>query len=129
VFDPKQSIAVADLIAVQRHFALLAFAQTRDHLREFDLTITRHTRNTNDLAFTSSDTNVALVEHEVVLPITNGVATIEVKWGEQTASAEVTVTNTHKPFEWSFRNHVQPVLAKWLQFRRLSRGSGGQKRV
>ena len=67
---------------------------------------------TNDITFASSDTNVVTVKDDVALPIRNGVATVQVKVGGQTVSAQVTVENMEKPFEWSFRNHVQPVLAK-----------------
>ncbi|MBI3850634.1 MAG: DUF1553 domain-containing protein [Verrucomicrobia bacterium] len=67
---------------------------------------------TNDLTFSSSDTNVVSVKDDVALPVRNGVATIRVRAGGQTVLAQVTVENMEKPFEWSFRNHVQPVLAK-----------------
>ena len=67
---------------------------------------------TNDLTFSSSDTNVVTIKEGVAMPVRNGTATIRAKWGNQTATAEATVENMEKPFEWSFRNHVQPVLAK-----------------
>ncbi|PHS15773.1 MAG: S-layer protein [Blastopirellula sp.] len=67
---------------------------------------------TADLTWTSSDIKVAEVKQGVVVPKSNGTATITVKQGDQTATAKVTVTGMEKPFQWSFRNHVQPVLAK-----------------
>ncbi|MDB6126012.1 MAG: hypothetical protein JWQ71_5005 [Pedosphaera sp.] len=67
---------------------------------------------TNNISFTSSDTNVLKIEKGVALPLKNGTVTIQAKVGKQIAKAEVTIENMDKPFEWSFRNHVQPVLAK-----------------
>ena len=67
---------------------------------------------TNNISFLSSDTNILKIENGVALPLKNGTVTIQARAGKQTAKAAVTVENMDKPFEWSFRNHVQPVLAK-----------------
>ncbi|MDB6113026.1 MAG: hypothetical protein JWR69_4776 [Pedosphaera sp.] len=67
---------------------------------------------TNGVVFSSSDTNVLKIEAGVALPVKNGVVTIRAQVGRQTAVAEVSVEQMDRPFEWSFRNHVQPVLAK-----------------
>jgi len=67
---------------------------------------------TNDLVLQSSDPRIVKIENGVALPVTNGVAKISVRVGKQTAIAEVAVEAMDKPSEWSFRNHVQPVLAK-----------------
>jgi len=67
---------------------------------------------TDGLTFSSSDTNVVTIHEGVAMPVRNGTAIVLTKWGDQTARAEVVVENMEKPFEWSFRNHVQPVLAK-----------------
>ncbi len=48
----------------------------------------------------------------MALPVGDGAAKIVVKSGGQTVTAEIAVEAMGKPFEWSFRNHVQPVLAK-----------------
>lgn len=66
----------------------------------------------NDIVLSSSDTNVVRIEAGVALPVKNGMATIHARVGRQTAVAEVSVEQMDQPFEWSFRNHVQPVLAK-----------------
>jgi hypothetical protein len=68
---------------------------------------------TNAVQFSSSDTNVARVENGVVVPVRNGTTTIRARVGRDTAKADVVVTAMEKPFEWSFRNHVQPVLARY----------------
>jgi formylmethanofuran dehydrogenase subunit D len=67
---------------------------------------------TNNVSISSSDTNVLKIENGVALPLKNGTVTIQARAGKQTARSEVTIENMDKPFEWSFRNHVQPVLAK-----------------
>src|SRR5204863_5426143 len=67
---------------------------------------------TNQLEMVSSDPAVVRIENGFVIPVTNGSATIRAKSGKLTASAPVNVRGMEQPFEWSFRNHVQPVLAK-----------------
>ena len=67
---------------------------------------------TNQLEFPSSDASIFRMENDTAIPLTNGTATVQVKAGKQSATARVTVEKMEKPFDWSFRNHVQPVLAK-----------------
>jgi len=67
---------------------------------------------TNDLTFTSSNERVVRIEGDTAVPVRNGSATITARAGRQSAKVAVSVTGMDKPFEWSFRNHVQPVLAK-----------------
>jgi hypothetical protein len=67
---------------------------------------------TNDLSFSSTDNQIVKVEQGVAVPLKNGTATIRLKTDKQSALAQVTVEGMAKAFEWSFRNHVQPVLAK-----------------
>src|SRR6266571_7475738 len=67
---------------------------------------------TNQIELSSSDSAVVRIEKGVAMPVKNGAATIVAKAGKQSATGRVTVERMEKPFEWSFRNHVQPVLAK-----------------
>ena len=67
---------------------------------------------TNSVEFVSSDPAVARIENGVAVPVTNGATTITVRAGKLKASIPVKVQGMDQPFEWSFRNHVQPVLAK-----------------
>jgi uncharacterized protein DUF1553/uncharacterized protein DUF1549/Big-like domain-containing protein len=67
---------------------------------------------TNGVELASSDTDIVRIEHGAAVPAKNGTATIRAKAGKQFAIARVTVEGMDKPFDWSFRNHVQPVLAK-----------------
>ena len=67
---------------------------------------------TNEISLTASDSKVVKIDGTTIIPLTNGTATITAKHGDQTATNIVTVTGMEKPFQWSFRNHVQPVLAK-----------------
>jgi hypothetical protein len=68
---------------------------------------------TNAIQFTSSDTNVVRVENGVAIPVHDGKAVIRGRMGSDSAKAEVVVSGIAKEFDWSFRNHVQPVLAKF----------------
>jgi hypothetical protein len=65
-----------------------------------------------DVKLQSSDEKIVRIEDSVAIPVANGSATITVTVGEQSASAEVVVTNQDQPFHWSFRNHVESVLSK-----------------
>jgi hypothetical protein len=64
------------------------------------------------VTFSSSDTKIVRIEKGVALPVGNGKAVITAKVGKQTATVEVTVQQKNQTHRWSFRNHVQPVLAK-----------------
>ena len=59
----------------------------------------------------SSRPDVATVAIGVVRPVGDGEAVITAKVGGQAATAKVRVTGMKQPFAWSFRNHVEPVLA------------------
>lgn len=67
---------------------------------------------TEGVAFESSDPNVVVIEDGVAKPVGDGEAVITGKAGTRAATAKVTVTGTGQPFRWSFRNHVESVLAK-----------------
>src|SRR5437867_6978566 len=67
---------------------------------------------TNEVEFVSSDPATVKIEKGAVVPVKNGTATISAKAGKRRATVQVNVQAMDEPFEWSFRNHVQPVLAK-----------------
>ena len=67
---------------------------------------------TEDVAWTSSDAGVAVVRDGVVRPQGDGETTITAQAGDKTATAKVIVRGMDEPFAWSFRKHVQPILAK-----------------
>jgi hypothetical protein len=62
--------------------------------------------------FSSSDEKVVRVEGGVAIPVGNGSATITARAGDESTTAQVVVTNMDRPFQWSFRNHVESVLSK-----------------
>lgn len=66
------------------------------------------------LTWESSDRTVADITNGIIVPVGNGKAIITVRLtsGGESASVPVHVTNMDRPFSWSFRNHVQSVLAK-----------------
>ncbi|MFO1096120.1 MAG: DUF1553 domain-containing protein [Planctomycetaceae bacterium] len=66
-----------------------------------------------DVAWSSDKPEIATVDDRgVVRPVADGSATITATANGQSASLSVTVSGMAKPFAWSFRNHVEPVLAK-----------------
>ncbi len=65
------------------------------------------------VAWSTDNPDVATVsDGGLVHPVNNGQTTITATFGDQTATAKVTVTGMDQPFTWSFRNHVLPVLSK-----------------
>jgi hypothetical protein len=67
---------------------------------------------TEQVSWSSSDPQVARVVDGLVVPAHDGQATITAKAGQRTATAKVVVSGISRPFAWSFRNHVEPLLAK-----------------
>ena len=65
-----------------------------------------------NVSFTSSDPAVVRIEGDVALPVTNGAAVISTTWQDKKIETQVTVTGMEKPIEVSFRNQVQPILAR-----------------
>ncbi len=63
--------------------------------------------------WSSSDPKVALVDaHGVVQPVSDGEVRIRARAKGQSATAMVQVKGAHAAFQWSFRNHVIPVMTK-----------------
>lgn len=60
----------------------------------------------------SSDPKVAVVRGRQVVPTGNGTARVVVRAGALTAEVGVEVVDFERPTVWSFRNHVQPILAR-----------------
>jgi hypothetical protein len=60
----------------------------------------------------SSNPCVVAIEDGVVVPQGNGEALLTVRAGDQSATAQVSVRDVDRPFEPSFRIHVQAVLTK-----------------
>jgi hypothetical protein len=67
---------------------------------------------TNGIAWRVSDTNIVTVDDGSVTARGNGTAVVTVARGNQFANARVTVEGVERRGEYSFRNQVQPVLAK-----------------
>ena len=67
---------------------------------------------TEPFVIASDRPEVVKVEGNVALPVANGRATLSVTVGPFTAHADVMVADMDQPFQWSFRNHVEPVLTK-----------------
>ena len=71
------------------------------------------TQFTGEIQWTSANPEIATVTGDgVVRPVADGQTQITATAGDQTATTAITVTGMDRPFAWSFRNHVEPVLAK-----------------
>ncbi|MGH9431766.1 MAG: DUF1549 domain-containing protein [Terriglobia bacterium] len=68
---------------------------------------------TSQAVITSSSSGVARLDKQgFVHPEGNGHAILTASFKDYRATAPVKVTNFTAPFEWSFRNHVLPVMTK-----------------
>jgi hypothetical protein len=65
-----------------------------------------------EVRYDSSDPKVVRIEAGVAIPVSNGRAIITARDRDRQASAEVAVKGMEIPVAWSFRNQVQPILAK-----------------
>jgi hypothetical protein len=63
--------------------------------------------------YASSDPKVVRIDGAVAVPVGNGTATITATGGGRSSTSRVTVAEMDKPFDHSFRNHVQPILARF----------------
>ncbi len=67
---------------------------------------------TNGISFESSDPQVVQVTDGIARPVGNGKTLITLRAHDQTITAPVVVDGMERPVQWSFRNNVQPILAK-----------------
>ena len=67
---------------------------------------------TEKVTWSSSDPSIATAQGGLVAPVHDGQTTITAKVGDHTATAKVVVSGMSRPFAWSFRNNVEPMLAK-----------------
>ncbi|MEO1997990.1 MAG: DUF1549 and DUF1553 domain-containing protein, partial [Planctomycetaceae bacterium] len=67
---------------------------------------------TDDAQLSSSHPNVVVVRGRQVVPTGNGTARVRVRYDGQQAEVQVEVVDFQQSSQWSFRNHVQPILAK-----------------
>lgn len=113
------SIAAVDQASADESLAILpqSFTLTGPEARQ--LLLVEDVRNqqftgqvTDAVTLTSSKPQVVAIQDGVAVPIGDGQATITATVGRRTATAEVTVAAFAAPFQWSFRNHVESVLAK-----------------
>ena len=68
---------------------------------------------TREAVWSSSDAKIAAVdEHGMVRPVADGETRITARGRGQSASVTVRVKGSHAAFQWSFRNHVIPLMTK-----------------
>ena len=68
---------------------------------------------TQEVHWTVEPASVATVENHRLRPLANGRAVLRASYQDSTAEMEIEVRAHDGNFEWSFRNHVQPILAKF----------------
>lgn len=105
--------SIAQTLAVLPSAVQLTGPEARQQLLA-EGTVAAHEEDwTRDAAWSSSDANVVAVdEHGLVRPVSDGEASITAKVRGVSATVVVRVKDSHAPFQWSFRNHVIPVLTK-----------------
>src|SRR5207244_2765478 len=59
-----------------------------------------------------SDEAIVRIESGQAVPVSNGKSKITTTIDGHTATADVIVSGMDRPFQWSFRNHVESVLSK-----------------
>ncbi|MFN7139235.1 MAG: DUF1549 domain-containing protein, partial [Limisphaerales bacterium] len=67
---------------------------------------------TNGITFSTSDPLVVKIDNGFAIPVSNGTATISAKVGAHSTKVKVVVSRMNEEHEWSFVNHIQPVLVK-----------------
>ena len=67
---------------------------------------------TSKVQILSDNPSVVRIEGDRAVPAASGAATIQVSIGNLKAETKVTARDIERPAEWSFRNHVIPVLTK-----------------
>ena len=108
------NVAGAGELAVYPAAVTLTGPQASAQLSAFDSTAGRATAAVSESAkFTSDNSKVATVDANGLLkPTGNGDATIVVVHAGRTTRVPVNVVQFEKPKEWSFVNHIQPILVR-----------------
>ena len=68
---------------------------------------------TKNLEWSIEPPSVAEIEGGVLRPLKNGEATLRVRHGDHVSQVNLKVRQFDQADDWSFRNHVQPILAKY----------------
>jgi Protein of unknown function (DUF1553)/Protein of unknown function (DUF1549)/Bacterial Ig-like domain (group 2) len=105
--------AVSQTLAVLPRAVELSGLEARQQLLAEGTLAERQEDWTREAAWSSSDTKIAAVdEHGMVRPVGDGEARITARARGASAIVTVRVKGSHSAFQWSFRNHVIPVMTK-----------------
>jgi hypothetical protein len=112
VLSAATSISAADVAVFPSEISL-----TGSHARQRLLLVNRDGAKVvgeagSGASFSVSDPSVATIENGEVKPLRNGNTIITTTVGAKTATATLHVERMNRPSEWSFRNHVIPLLTK-----------------
>jgi len=113
VFAAALPLFAADSLQVLPPAATLQGPEAR-HQFLAEASVANHQEDwTRQAKWTSSNPAVASIDQTgLIQPIADGTARITATSGGLTATADITVKDSHAPFTWNFRNHVIPVLTK-----------------
>lgn len=67
----------------------------------------------DNLEWSIEPPSVAKIEDGILRPLSDGEATLRVRHGERQSEMNLKVREFNQADDWSFRNHVQPILAKY----------------
>jgi hypothetical protein len=111
-FSFATTLSAADLVTIPERVSLVG-KEASQHilLQRVEGSVVR-SQIQDGIEFSSSNPDVATVENGIVLPKANGQAVVTAKVGDQSATIQVDVQGMDKPFSWSFRHHVQAIMAK-----------------
>jgi len=105
--------AISQTLAVLPGAVELSGPEARQQLLAEGTLAERQEDWTREAAWSSSDARIAAVdEHGMVRPVGDGEAHISARARGASAMVTVRVKGSHADFQWSFRNHVIPVMTK-----------------
>jgi len=104
--QPTLQVAPANvtLVGPDARHRLLPFYRSGEHIVGFAA---------DEVTWASSDESVVTVENMALVTRGDGQAVVTATWDQQSVHCDVTVQEFESPHEWSFRNHVQPILARY----------------
>ncbi|MCS1406931.1 MAG: hypothetical protein M2R45_00087 [Verrucomicrobia subdivision 3 bacterium] len=109
---PNASSATSIRILPERIVLNGTTAQQQVLVQRFEEDSTRE-QITEDILWKVSPDNILRIEGNVLTPLGTGKATLSAAVGDLATDVEVVIRDFDQTSNWSFRNHVQPILAKF----------------
>ncbi|MEX2578897.1 MAG: DUF1549 and DUF1553 domain-containing protein [Verrucomicrobiales bacterium] len=106
------SLAAADEVAILPETISLSGAEARQHVLVMKRSGGQYVGETESAEITSDNPEVMSLVDGVLVPKSNGSATLTAKTPDGVATRKVEVDGVGEPFEWSFARHVLPVMTR-----------------